>query len=260
MKPARTARRIARALMVAGAAALAAQTAAAQETSAEAEPAVDPEIVAAVKDSIAKARSFDTFGIEAELIFEEIHAGGEKIIVIEQLTASVRRPQGLHMRTSMPERERVLFFDGETVTLWGPSTRFYASVPFEGTNAEMILAAAERHGLEVPLADLFLWGIDQEDIDAITQASLIGTARIGSRVCTQYAMRQEEVDWQVWIDTAEPGLPCRYAIVDRSEPTHPLFQATVEVTPGIDTADNRFTFAPPEDAERIEFLATPEDE
>lgn len=214
---------------------------------------IDAEALAAVTEHGERLRTLGTFSIDADLVFEEVMETGEKITVIEQVTADVRAPNSIRMTKSMPDRKRVLFFDGQKVVLWSPILKFYAEMPFEGTTAEMIGAAAERAGYELPLSDLFIWGVDPADVEAVTQAAYIGQAMIDGRLCDQYALRQEDADWQIWIDTAEPKLACRYAIVDLSDEARPIFQATVRIDTDVDLADSRFTFEAPEGAERIQF-------
>ncbi|MFP3945132.1 MAG: DUF2092 domain-containing protein [Alphaproteobacteria bacterium] len=193
----------------------------------------------------------DSFSVRAGLAWEQVLDNGEKILALEQVRADVSRPRGLRMERISPTRERVLFYNGEQAVLWGPVTRYYATAPFEGTLAELATHLAEQYGYEIPLADLFLWGHDKAQIEAIEQANWISQDLIGGRICDHYAFRQDGVDWQLWIDTDKSGLPCAYAITDLSDPARPLFLTTIEIDPDADFNDRRFTFDPPEDAAEI---------
>ncbi|MEX2519185.1 MAG: DUF2092 domain-containing protein [Paracoccaceae bacterium] len=219
-------------------------------------PAVEPEAIQAMTDMGAKLRDLTAFSVKANLIWEEAFESGEKTAIIEQVSIEAQKPKGLRVERSSPQRQRIFYFNGEQATLWAPEIRFYTMVDFSGTNAEMIVDAAEKYDYQVPLADLFLWGLDPSQFEAITAARYVGQAQFGDRVCDQYAFRQENVDWQVWIEDSEAGLPCGYMIVDLTDEAHPVFQATVEVTPVAEFADSRFTFVAPEDATAIPFETT----
>lgn len=235
-----------------------AQNAETTTEAADEAPAVDPEVVQAVKDMGAKLRELPAFSIKAALLWEEVFESGEKTAVIEQVRIDADPPHGLRIERFSEERSRIFYFNGEKATLWSPKIRYYADAEFKGTIAEMIAFASEKHDLELPLADLFLWGTESDDFDAITAARYVGQTLMGDRVCDHYAFRQEDIDWQIWIEDVEALLPCGYMIVDKTDDAHPIFQATVTVTPKTEFADQRFTFAPPEESQRITF-ATAED-
>lgn len=226
----------------------------AQDQSADSTSLLDPEALQAAVAMSERLHELEAFSVEADLSWEEVLATGEKILSIEQVTAEVARPSGLRLERSSPGRERIFFYDGKRAVLWGPITRYYAAVAFDGPLSDLAVVLAERYGYEVPLSDLFLWGGDPEDTASIREAKYIGEARIGGRLCDHYAFREEGVDWQLWIDSGEGGLPCRYAIVDLRDPANPLFQATVVVRPVTEFPDSRFSFVPPDDAIEIRFL------
>lgn len=235
------------------AASLCTASAKAQET-APAAAAPDPlEVVRAMAERL---RSLQDFTVVAEMTSEEVLESGEKLTTIEQVTADVSPPHGLRMSVSSPGRERILLYDGTDAVLWGPATGYYTKVPFTGNLAELTIEAAAKYDYVVPLADLFLWGRDAADFEEITEANFVGASLIDGRLCDHYAFRQEGVDWQVWVDGADDGLPCRYAITDLTDPARPTFSATLTITTGATFADRRFTFAPPQDALSIPFATT----
>lgn len=217
--------------------------------------ALQPAAVEAAAAMGKRLRALDAFTIEATISSEEVLASGEKLLHVERVNADVDPPHRLRVERRSPGRERVFLYDGTQAVLWGPITRYFTAVPFEGNLTELVGKTAEVYDYHVPLADLFLWGTRAADLERITQAHYIGADYLGERVCDHYAFRQEGFDWQLWIDTAEGGLPCAYRITDLSDPAHPSFAATLTVETGAVLDDNRFTFAVPRDAVEIPFQA-----
>ena len=217
-------------------------------------PAIDPEAVAALVQMGNKLRSLESFSIAAEIASEVVLDTGERLTSIDQLSIDARDRTNLRMERTSPTRERILYFDGASASLWGPVTRYYTTVPFSGTNEDLITHLANKFGYELPLSDLFLWGLNPEDEKSITQARFIRSAQIDGRLCNQYAYRMDDADLQMWIDTAEDGLPCAYQIVDLTDEAHPTFFATVDVETIVNLDDNGFTFNPPDDAISIPFV------
>lgn len=223
---------------------------------AAAAPAVSPEIRAAV-DRMAKAmQAQQSFELKADATAEEVLDNGQKVQSASVLTASARRPDKLFVEVASERRTRRLYYDGKTVTVFGPVKKYYASVPAPPTTAAMLHDVADRYGLDTPLLDLFEWGSSGVKLDGVTSALYAGPDRIAGQTCDQYAFRQEGVDWQLWIAKAEPALPCKLVIVDTEDPSHPQFSAVFSWKPNAPLSDERFAFTPPGDAHRIAIANT----
>jgi hypothetical protein len=78
-------------------------------------------------------------------------------------------------------------------------------------------------------------------------------------LCDHYAFRQEESDWQLWVERSATPLPRKLVITTTGEAAQPQFVAvlTWNLTPQFD--DAMFTFVPPADAHKIALreVATP---
>jgi hypothetical protein len=101
------------------------------------------------------------------------------------------------------------------------------------------------------LRELFVWGTDAADLDALTGALNIGPATINGELCDHYAYRQEDVDWQLWIRRDGDPLPCKLVITTTSEESHPQYSATLSWKLAASFDDSAFTFTAPEGASQI---------
>src|SRR5688500_14400635 len=80
------------------------------------------------------------------------------------------------------------------------------------------------------------------------------SGRAGSGVdCHHLAIRQADVDWQVWVENSQTPVPRKLVITTKTEPTEPQYMATLdwEFAPRMD--DSLFAFTPPATAARIVF-------
>lgn len=216
-------------------------------------PVIDQELMDALIKMAKRLSALETFTITADVNSEIVLESGERLTTVDQITANVRTPHHLRMERTSPTRERILYYDGADAVLWGPLTGYYTKVPFTGTIAELVGEMDEKYAYELPLADLFLWGRDPEEMEVITEAGFVGISNIGGRFCAQYAYRSEAADLQLWIEMDDEGMPCRYQIIDKTDEARPTFVATVTIATYVNIDDNRFTFVPPEDAVSIPF-------
>jgi len=233
----------------------------AQEKSAE-EPAVAPDVIAALEKMGSFLREQKAFIVRADTQVDEVLVeNGQKLQFGTVVEYSVHRPNRLRIDLISDRKQRQFFYNGEVFTVYAQRVKYYASVPAPPTIRDLLELAVEKYDVELPLADLFYWGTDKADLNAIQSAINVGPASIDGVLCDHYAFRQAGVDWQLWIERDKNPLPRKLVITTTDEETQPQYVAklTWNLTPQID--DSMFTFNPPEDAHKIvlrEVVAMPD--
>ena len=216
--------------------------------------AVDPGSIAALKEMGSHLQSLKRFRVTTDLTAERVLADGQKLQHAATATLDVARPNKLRavMRSARSERE--LFYDGKTVVLYTPAQKYYSTVEFAGTLGELIGRLRERFGVEVPLADLFLWGTPAAPIDKIESAMNAGQDFIDEDLCDHYAFRQGSIDWQIWITVGSKPLPRKIVITNRADEARPQSVSLIDWNLKPTFKDTVFSFAPPKGAQRIEIV------
>jgi len=233
-----------------------AQTAAATTArAATAANLVDPASVQALKDMGAHLQTLKRFRVTTELSGERVLADGQKLQHGASATMDVARPDRLRATMRSPRSERVLFFDGKTVTRYTPAQRAYSTVELNDTLTGLVEKLENRFGIEVPLSDLFVWGTPAAPLDKIESAMNAGQDFIGDDLCDHYAFRQGQLDWQIWITTGAKPLPRKVVITNRSDEARPQSVSLIawNLNPGFN--DSVFRFVPPKGATKAEIVA-----
>lgn len=233
--------------------AIAFQGASAPAQSTPAAAARDPDAMAALDRMGAALRRLQSFGLHVDVTTEEVLTTGQKIQNSGTVEYRVRAPNGLRIEMVSDKQARTIYYDGRNVTLFAPRVGYYASFAAPATIRETVRVARERYGVETPLADLFMWGTDPEATARVTSAFRVGDETIGGQVCEQYAMRQQGVDWQVWIRRGDNALPCKLVITSTDDPSMPQYTALMTWRPDQTFADSDFAFTPPANARQIQF-------
>ena len=70
-------------------------------------------------------------------------------------------------------------------------------------------------------------------------------------------MRQEGIDWQVWIREGDNPLPCKIVITTTSDPSMPQYSAVMNWEPRQTFADGTFTYSPSSSSRRIALGTVP---
>ncbi|UHQ18886.1 DUF2092 domain-containing protein [Lysobacter sp. KIS68-7] len=215
-------------------------------------PAVDPQAMQAL-DRMGKAlRGLSQFEVTADSTSEVVLEDGRKIELGGTVDYKVRRPNGLFAKLKSDRRDREFYYDGKTLTIYSPSTQFYATLPAPDTIGGLVQKAQDDYGLEMPLADLFWWGTEKAPKTEIKSATYVGPAFLHGEPVAQYVFRQGDVDWQVWLDKQD--MPRKLVIVDNTASERPEFTATLDWKPTATFADDTFAFKPSNDAYEILFF------
>lgn len=216
--------------------------------------AVDPASIQALKDMGAHLQTLTRFQVSTELTGERVLADGQKLQHTAAADLDVVRPNMLRARMSSARSTRELFFDGKTVTLFTPAQKYYSTVEFTDNIGELISKLEEHYGVDIPLADLFLWGTPAAPLDKIDSAMNAGQDFVDGDLCNHFAFRQGIFDWQIWITTGSKPLPRKLVITNRADEERPQSVSYLHWNLKPTFKDTVFKFTPPRGSTAVELL------
>ena len=205
---------------------------------------VAPGAIQALKDMGAYLQTLQRFSVTTRVTGERVLADGQKLQHAAKATMDVARPNRLRARIFTASAERELIYNGKVVTLYTPAQKYYSSVEFSENLTGLVRRLQQRYGIEVPLADLFLWGTTDAPLDTIESAMNAGQDFVGDDLCDHYAFRQGNLDWQVWIKSGAQRLPRKLVITNRADDARPQSMSVIEWSLKPSFKDSIFTFAP----------------
>jgi len=223
-------------------------------TAQPAASAVDAGSIQALKDMGAYLQTLQRFQVSNQLTGERVLADGQKLQHSAMADLDVARPNRLRVRMVTATSERELIFDGKTVTLFQPAQKYYSSVELVDTLNGLGNRLRERYGVELPLADLFVWGTPAAPLDKIESAMNAGQDFVGNDICDHYAFRQGNIDWQIWITTGGKPLPRKIVITNRADEARPQSVSLITWNLKPSFTDAVFTFIPPKGSSKIEIV------
>lgn len=210
------------------------------------------EIFSKSNNYLAKLKKFR---VTAEFGFDVLQDSGQKIEFGSRQIVTVQRPD--HFRIDFNRRDGVhgsVVYDGAEVVLFNPEEVVYAKASFKGEIDDAFDFLGEKLDRPVALRDFF-----SSDLNAILMAKIesilyVGESTVGKVLCDHLAMRNDHVDFQIWITQGDKPLPHRVIITYKNEEGQPQFWGQFlkwEISP--DIPDKSFTYEPPKNAERIPF-------
>ncbi|WP_066734181.1 DUF2092 domain-containing protein [Cupriavidus sp. D384] len=216
--------------------------------------AVDPAVIKALQDMGASLQSLKQFEVGISLTGERVLQDGQKLQHTAIADLDVVRPNKLRATMRSARLQRDLIYDGKTVTLYQPEQKYYSQAQFSDNLNTLVDRLGERYGIEVPSADLFLWGTPAAPVDNIESAMNAGQDFIAGDLCNHYAFRQGQFDWQIWISAGPRPLPRKLVITNRSDDARPQSVTYYKWNLNAKFGNATFAFTPPAGAKAAEFV------
>jgi hypothetical protein len=215
-------------------------------------PAADPQVTTAVEKSRAYLRTLRSFEVRAFATMQDVLDNGAKVDSTQRVRYEYRAPDRLFIAWQSDNGERRLYYNGRTLAVFSSQTGDYAQIKATGSVSNLLQRLSTEYGIVYPLPDLFLWAASDAPAYNVQSATFIGPARIAEADTDHYLFRQQDVDWQLWLQRGDKPVPRKIVITDRSNPAQPSFSAMLQWNPDVQLTDDRFEFAPPADATQID--------
>jgi hypothetical protein len=201
----------------------------------------------------AYVQGLQAYSIQAHGTRDEVIDHGYKLQHNETASLQVQRPNQMRAEVSGDLRNRGFYYDGKTITIDSPDDNVYASAPASEKLGTLIGDLLDS-GVELPLIDVLYQATAGTLTEQVRTGQVVGEADIEGVSCDHLAFRQSDTDWQLWVEKGARPLPRKIVITTRHEVGDPQFTATLTWNTQPKFGPNNFTFAPPKDAKKVNFV------
>lgn len=226
----------------------------AQSSVATSVPAISQRADELLKQMSAYIGSAKEFTFHAEVAFDHVPPSGQKLQYEAVEDVAVQRPGRVYVQWSGYLGDRQFWYDGKSVTLYDPSTPFYATTSAPPDIDAMLKSVITQLGFSPPLADLLYRDPYHAVANSIQFGLTLGAAEVNGRRYESLAFVDKDVDWQIWVETEPQLIPCKLVITYKSQPSQPQFSAVFSdwnFSPRI--AESVFTPTLPPGTEEVPF-------
>lgn len=216
---------------------------------------VQPEADKVLKEAHAYLSGLNSLAIKAvtteETVFEDTH----KLQFGGTLELGLRRPSQLFAVVHEDYKNRRMYLDGGTFTVFDEDVNVYAQTSAPGPLNEVFPRLHADFGISPPGGELFSGHAYELLVENATKVVYVGIGNVNGTPCHHIAGTLADMDWQLWIRAEGDPELCKYVVTDREVPLAPQYSITfTQWQSNADISAGQFEFQPPADAEAIGFI------
>jgi len=213
------------------------------------EPKAD-EVLRRMSDYLAAAKQFS---FEAHVMFDEVLDSGQKIQLSSMRKIQVRRPNKARSEIVGDVENQQLWYDGQTLAILDKTRNVYSVAKVPGSTDKMMDFLFEKYGIAAPLADLIISDPYTSATRNVRLGQYVGLHQVKGTKCHHLAFRQDNLDWQIWIEDGAKPLPRKLVITFRESIGQPQFVAIIgKWDLARQLPDELFAFKAPEGTKKMD--------
>jgi hypothetical protein len=224
-----------------------------KEAKVEEKNVVDPVVLSRVESMGKYLRSLQRFEVTSKSTFDIVLENDQKTEFEAKIHYIVQRPDKLFADIKSDRKHRQYFYDGKKFTIYAPKEKFYGELAFTGPVGSLVKKLND-YGIEVPLSDLFVWGTEEAKFRKITSAMFLNEENQGKQVQDHFAVRQDKIDWQVWIQKGAHPLPQKVQYEINDDSARPKMSSTLKWNINLTLTGATFEFKPPREGQKIKVI------
>lgn len=217
--------------------------------------AIEPEADQLLRKMSDYLAGLEQLRVQTENSLEVILRSGQKILYDSPAECLIQRPNKLYAERKGDIVNQKFYYDGKTLTLYNPDQKYYATVEAPPTIEDMLDFARVSLDVYAPGGDLLYKDAYRVLMEDVVSGFYVGESIVGGIKCHHLAFKGNEVDWQIWIEDGDKPLPKKFIITTKWMTGAPQFTLSVkkwDLSPKF--SEGAFTFVPPKDAQRIDFV------
>jgi hypothetical protein len=209
-------------------------------------------ILKAMSDYLAGQKSISlTYDSDIEVMTENF----QKIQFTSSGQVQLSRPNLVRAARAGGYTDVELSFDGKTVTVLGKHINAYAQADAPGSVDGLIHRLRDEFSIAMPGADLLLSDVFGALTAETVEGKHIGQGVIDGVECEHLAFRNDETDWQIWVEIGPRPIPRKYVITSKTVTGAPQYTVRIKDLKTDALAADAFAFKPPAGAKKVELSA-----
>ncbi len=213
-------------------------------------------ILKGMSDYLASQKTISlSYDSDIEVITPEI----QKIQFASSGTVLLSRPDKLHATRTGGYADTEFVYDGKTASVLGKNMNAFIQLEASGSVEQLVDKLRNDYSVALPGADLLVSNAFDVMSADVLHAAHIGRGVVDGFECEHLAFRNDETDWQLWVQVGDAPIPRKYVITSKTEASAPQYTLVIrdwktDAQPGAEA----FAFKAPDGAKKLDAAALAE--
>jgi hypothetical protein len=210
-------------------------------------------ILKGMSDYLASQKTISlSYDSDIEVITPEI----QKIQFASSGTVLLSRPDKLHATRTGGYVDAEFVYDGKTASVLGKNMNAFIQLEASGSVDQLVDKLRNDYSVALPGADLLVSNAFDVMSADVLHAAHIGRGVVDGFECEHLAFRNDDTDWQLWVQVGDAPIPRKYVITSKTEAGAPQYTLVIrdwktDAQPGADA----FAFKAPDGAKKLDAAA-----
>jgi hypothetical protein len=193
-----------------------------------------------------------TLSITFDTDIEVITPALEKIQFASSGEVLLSRPDKMRMRRTGGYADVEESFDGKTFIVYGRDINAFAQLDSPGSVDQLIDRLRTEFAVSAPGADLLLSRVYEELMADVIEAKHIGRGVIDGIECEHLAFRNQDTDWQLWVEVGAQPIPRKLVITSKAVAAAPQYTLRIKTwKTDVPAEAEQFALKLPQDAKKV---------
>jgi hypothetical protein len=207
-------------------------------------------ILKGMSDYLASQKTISlSYDSDIEVITPEI----QKIQFASSGKVLLSRPDKLRASRTGGYADVDFVFDGKTASVLGKNINAFAQVEAQGSVEQLIDKLRNEYSVALPGADLLVSNAFDVLSADVLHGDHIGQGVVDGFECEHLAFRNDDTDWQLWVQVGDAPIPRKYVITSKTQAGAPQYTLVIrdwktDASPDADA----FVFKAPEGAKKLD--------
>jgi hypothetical protein len=197
-----------------------------------------------------------TISLSSDSDIEVITPDIQKIQFASSGQVLLSRPDKLRATRTGGYADVEIVFDGKTASVLGKDMNAFTQLDAPGPLDQLIDKLRNDYSVALPGADLLASNAFDVMSADVLHGDHIGRAVVNGFECEHLAFRNDDTDWQLWVQVGDAPIPRKYVITSKTEAGAPQYTLVIrdwkaDVQPSADA----FAFKAPDGAKKLDAAA-----
>lgn len=220
-------------------------------------PGIDPRARQFLQRASLYLQQQSSYRFQANITYDDVMSPDLKLQYHAVTQVRVTRPNKLRVDYEGDHRRVSFFYDGTTFTLADRIANVYGTLPSSGSIENTLDQILAKYDFSVPLADFVMDNLYQTLTGKVKKGYYLGLSQVLGRPAHHLAFTQDNINWQIWIQTGKQPLIRKLLIDYKDLPGSPQYAATFSEWDFRPQPAQTFVFTPPPQATSVGFMEIP---